>query len=358
MSHGVRLVLVVSVMGLLAGCGPTEVVSEIDSGAVVTSTDAGSDAGVIDAGQSDGGGGHDAGASVDAGASFDAGGADAGALEDAGSIVQRPADAGAHDAGGLVDAGVLDSGRLVDAGLLDAGAPDAGPPLRRVVVCLTGAVDQNSGSNADFSQLCDQLASQFTVVRSCSGATCFSSFATFPSTSAGTAVTNATFAALDTNQDQRVNEADGPTSLTIVGFSWGGVNGGDLASRLSSDSRIDQASLGLRLVLLDAYQAFVSGVSVASNVDDAWSFRHTVVPQGDCSSGAPLGPYRGVRLRCAAGRPCFDHDFSAAPTTLFGGLPGSAIGHCEVPRAASSYVFQLVQSGAITSAPPTIPVTP
>lgn len=328
--HVVRWWLLV---GLLAGCGGPEAAGEIDSGAVV-------DAGIPDAGLM----AHDAGA--------DAGSVDAGVISDAGLLV----DAGVVDL--PRDAGSPDAGVLLDAGPTDSGVPDAGLPLRRVVVCLTGAVDQTSGSNADFSQLCDQLAAQFTVVRSCSGATCFNSFATFPSTNAGAAVTNATFDALDTNQDQRVNAADGRTALTIVGFSWGGVNGGDLASRLSSDSRIDHASLELRLVLLDAYQPLVTGVQVAPNVDDAWSFRHTVVPQGDCSSGAPLGPYRGVRLRCAAGRSCFDHDFSSAPATLFGGLPGSTIGHCDVPRAAGSYVLQLVRSGAISAPPPSIPVTP
>jgi hypothetical protein len=236
---------------------------------------------------------------------------------------------------------------------------DAGVFPRQVVVCLTGAVDQTSGSNADFTTLCDQLGSLSSVVRSCSGATCYSSWATFPSTTVSAGMADATFAALDRNGDHLVNAADGPTTLTIVGFSWGGVNGGDLASRVSGDGRVDHTLLTLRLVMLDAYQTFVTGVTPAANVDEAWSFRHTVTPSGDCSSGAPLGPYRGVRVRCAAGRRCYDHDFSAAGSQLFGGQTGASVGHCDVPRAANAFVQQLVSTGVITSPlPPSIAVTP
>ncbi len=226
-------------------------------------------------------------AAFDAGVALDAGGGrDASVAFDAGTPVDAgsPFDAGAgpeRDAGAELDAGVVaDAG--ADAGntssSFDAGAPDAGPVARQVVVCLTGAVDQSSPSNAGFTQLCDQLGASVTLVRSCRGSACASSFATFPATSAGATVTDATFAALDLNQDQRVNAADGPTTLTILGFSWGGVNAGDLAERLSSDGRIAHAQLRMRLVILDAYQPFVSGVSPAANVDEAWSFRHTVTP--------------------------------------------------------------------------------
>jgi hypothetical protein len=303
--------------------------------------------------------------SIDAGGGVDAGPVDAGSGLDAGVDAGGLADAGvALDAGERLDAGDgADGGASVDAGT-DAGEPrplpgaDAGPPVRQVVVCLTGAVDQNSASNAGFTQLCDQLGMAATLVRSCAGSTCASSFATFPAQSAGAAVAAATFAALDRNGDRLVYVSDGPTTLTIVGFSWGGVNAGDLAEQVSADPRIVHAHLSLRLVILDAFQPFVPGVRVAANVDEAWSFRHTVTPATDCSRGAPLGPYRGVRLRCAAGRPCFDHDFSAAPNSTFGSLPGRYVGHCEVPQAAAPFVMQLVQQGTVTLPPPAVPVGP
>jgi len=110
-------------------------------------------------------------------------------------------------------------------------------------------------------------------------------------------------------------------------------------------------------VILDAYQPLVTGVSLVSNVDEAWSFRHTITPSSDCSRGAPLGPYRGARLRCAAGRACFDHDFSAAPNTVFGWQVGRDIGHCEVPQAAAPFVAQLVSGGIVTALPPSVPVS-
>ncbi len=347
-SHSVGSLVYLAVFSATS-CGVGEAVIEFtdDQPDTVAAFDAGV---ALDAGV-----GRDASVAFDAGPAFDAGTpVDAGSPFDAGAGPER--DAGAElDAGVVADAGA-DAGNTSSS--FDAGAPDAGPVARQVVVCLTGAVDQSSPSNAGFTQLCDQLGASVTLVRSCRGSACASSFATFPATSAGATVTDATFAALDLNQDQRVNAADGPTTLTILGFSWGGVNAGDLAERLSSDGRIAHAQLRMRLVILDAYQPFVSGVSPAANVDEAWSFRHTVTPSSDCSSGAPLGPYRGVRLRCAAGRACFDHDFSAAPNTTFGALPGRFVGHCEVPQAAAPFVTQLVRTGSVTAPPPLVAVTP
>jgi hypothetical protein len=281
-------------------------------------------------------------------------GLDGGALLDAGGLVP---DAGRPIAdGGAPDAGVRpDAGSPPDAGML----PDAGVPTRRLVLCLTGAVDESSASNAGFTALCNSLSMSASLVRACSGATCQSTWVTFPNTTVGTAVVNAAFDALDVNRDRLVTSADGPVTLTILGFSWGGVNGEDLAAQLSNDGRITHAALTLRLVVLDAYQPFVGGVTAAPNVDEAWSFRHTRTPPGDCSLTAPLGPYKGVRLRCAAGRRCFDYDFSAAGAQRFSGIAGNAVGHCDVPAAAGAFVTQLVTQGQVTlPLPPAVPVTP
>lgn len=284
-------------------------------------------------------------------AGFDAGSPDA-ALADAGSPDSGLLDGGPPDAGPF-DGGTFDAG-LPDAGHLDAGPPDAGV-ARKVTVCLTGAVDQSSGSNADFGALCDRLGPLGGgLVRSGT----HSSWATFPNANAD-AVKPAVMSALDANHDGMVNAADGPVVLNLIGFSWGGINAGHLATSLAGDSRITQSAVFMRLIILDAYQPLVSTVLAPTAADEAFSFRHTVASSGDCSKSAPLGPYLGARLRCPTSQRCFDYNFSAAPGSVFNGIAGSQVGHCDVPRAAEPYIVQLVTSGTIHSAlPPSVPVTP
>lgn len=341
--------LVFTCVAVLVGCGGGGP-GETTGGGGGSSMGGGTalDAGVADAGPIDAG-------AADAGAA-DAGAADAGAA-DAGAADAGAADAGAADAGPF-DAGNLDAG-LVDAGPADAGPADAGPALRPVTICLTGACSDlgaNCSSNQYFTDLCDELALRDAgVVRSSSGTTFATAFDTDAASVAGTL-----FLALDRNGDNQVNQLDGPIVLNILGFSWGGANVEDLANRVTTDSRIDQSGLRSRVVILDAFQPFNNGaVTMPVGLEEAWSFRHSVASSSDCSNGAPLGPYLGLRLACAAGQRCSDHDFSLAPTTFFNGLSGSSIGHCEVPFAARQYVLDLVTRGQTTTPlPPAVPVAP
>ena len=242
--------------------------------------------------------------------------------------------------------------------------PDAGDtfialgvPARQVVVCMTGAIDQNSGSNNGFSQLCDALRSVATVVPECVEGTCWSSFATFTSSEPIRKLSDATLQALDVTADGTVDAADGATTLTLVGFSWGGVTAADLSRALSSDKRIDHTFLTLRLIVLDAFQPSLPDVKAARAVDEAFSFRHSVAPRSDCSAFAPLGPYLGLRLRCAPGQRCFDFDFSAAPGERFSGRRGNDVGHCDVPDVAAGYVTSLVTTGKLVAPlPPSVAV--
>ena len=230
-----------------------------------------------------------------------------------------------------------------------------------MTICLTGACSDlgaNCGSNYDFTQLCDQLgALDAGLVRSTSGST----FATAVATDAQ-AVVAPLFAALDRNGDNAITDLDGPVDLNIVGFSWGGVNAGDLATRLANDPRIHQASLFERVIILDGYQPILSldpVISMPAAVDAAWSFRHSVAPSSDCSNLAPLGPYKGRRLGCPSTQACRDFDFSLAPAQVFNGLAGRDIGHCDVARAATPYVLELLMRGHLSSAlPPAVTVRP
>ncbi|MBL8938974.1 MAG: hypothetical protein JNM69_30715 [Archangium sp.] len=243
-------------------------------------------------------------------------------------------------------------------------APDAndvvttlGVPARQVVVCMTGAVDQHSGSNDGFTQLCDALRPLATVVPECIDGTCWSSFATFTATEPVRKISDATLQALDVNADSAIDSADGPTTLTLVGFSWGGVTAADVSRALSSDKRIDHTFLTLRLVVLDAFQPSLPDVKAARAVDEAFSFRHSVAPSSDCSSFAPLGPYLGLRLRCGPEQRCFDFDFSLAPDERFTGRRGRDVGHCDVPDVAARYVTSLVTTGQVVAPlPPPVAV--
>ncbi len=242
--------------------------------------------------------------------------------------------------------------------------PDAGDtflavgvPARQVVVCMTGAIDQSSGSNDGFSQLCDALQPLATVVPECVDGKCWSSFATFTSGEPIRKLSDATLQALDVTADGRIDSADGATTLTLLGFSWGGVTAADLSRALSNDQRIDHSFLTLRLIALDAFQPSLPDVKAARAVDEAFSFRHSVAPSSDCSPFAPLGPYLGLRLRCGAGQRCFDFDFSAAPAEQFSGLRGRDVGHCDVPEVAARYVKSLVTTGTLVAPlPPSVTV--
>lgn len=270
--------------------------------------------------------------------------------------------ASSSDSGASSDAGPLATDAGTDAGAHADGGPspdDAGQHMRQVTVCLTGAIKQSDSSNSGFSHLCDALeARDAGVLRDCSQGTCFSSFATFPKTNAD-AVYPAVFASLDSNRDGTVDALDGPVELNVLGFSWGGVNAAALSAKLASDARIHQhPQLRHRLIVFDAYQPLVSSVTAPATVEAAYSFRHSQVPAGDCSRSAPLGPYKGVRLRCAAQQSCFDFDFSLAANRSFSGILGSDVGHCDVPEASEEFALELLQFGRLSNPPPSVPVTP
>lgn len=233
------------------------------------------------------------------------------------------------------------------------------PARRPVTVCLTGAcsdLSANCGSNQGFTDICDALAAlDAGIVRSSSGTT----FATALSNNAST-VAGPLFTALDKNGDNKVDALDGLIDLNILGFSWGGKNSDDLANRVVTDTRIDRSVIHSRVIVMDGYQPFETKVAIPAGIDRAWSFRHSVAPATDCSNGAPLGPYLGLRLACASGQQCSDYDFSIAPSTqTFNGYHASNIGHCDVPYAAHDFVMSLVLTGQPGSnLPPSVPVTP
>jgi pimeloyl-ACP methyl ester carboxylesterase len=214
---------------------------------------------------------------------------------------------------------------------------------RRRSVCLTGA-----GGHRTFESFCE---STFVAGRidDCRNGPCHSTFSTFPIPNADS-VWKAVFDTLDTTRDGKLNAEDERVELDVIGYSWGGVNAVDLAARMAADERVAPPWRVTRLILLDAFQPGAS-LSIPDNVDRTFSFRHSVAPPNDCSSGALLGPYLGIAPTCAPSQACFDFDFSQSPEQRFGAQRGKSVGHCDVPRAALAAIKQLLRDEEPTAAP-------
>lgn len=232
-----------------------------------------------------------------------------------------------------------------------SGAALAANPLaRRRTVCLTGA-----GGHRTFESFCE---SPLVVGRidDCRNGPCHPTFSTFPIPNAES-VWKAVFEALDTTHDGQLNDQDEVVELDVIGYSWGGVNAVDLATRMAKDERVEAPWRVKRLILLDAFQPGAS-LSIPTNVDKTFSFRHSVAPANDCSKDALLGPYLGIALSCAASQTCFDFDFSLSQEQRFGKQLGKSVGHCDVPRAAMDAIEQLLRDEEPTKAPASIPIAP
>ena len=218
-------------------------------------------------------------------------------------------------------------------------------------LCLTGALDQNSPSNASFKRLCEDEDIPGLIL-DCGPFGCqstFDSFLQFPLLT----VYPALFETLDTNDDGWVNDGDEQCQLNLIGFSWGGVNALSIAHHLANDQRISQErSIVDKVVLLDAFQPFAEGrMVVPENVNAVLSRRHSEAPSNDCSNRAPMGPYLGFAPACAEQSMCEDFDYSEYPDTVYTGNSGRAswgdeIGHCRIPDVAHSDVIEFINDRA------------
>ena len=282
-------------------------------------------------------------------------------------------DGGAPDSG-VTDAGVIDaSDGGLDAGLdggIDAGPvkpPDAGPAFDldggcQVTMCLTGAPSRGS-SNTPFDVICDDPSIPG-VIQSCEGGSCFNTFNTF-GIDAKNSIYPKLFAVLDTNHDSAVNGQDTTCAVNLLGYSWGGVSAVQIATALSTDSRVDPARRQVyRLFVMDPFQRDllkIATVTVPTNVIRFVEYRHSVTPSGDCSAGAPFGPYKGIRPKCYAGSNCIDYDYSQTSTSQYpdssgGFYTSSQIGHCEVPRVAAVAVLADFKGLAAPVLPAQVPI--
>ncbi len=284
----------------------------------------------------------------------DAGGVDAGEQPDAGS-----SDLGVQDLGfdaGQADQGQQDAGPS-DAGAMDMGAPDAGGPSGcQVSVCMAGAFTREDAANPTFESICSMLPG---IVEDCSGGQCYFMYAF----SARDAALEGLISALDTNNDAQVDMLDDDCEVNLLGYSWGGVNTTLMAEAFLSDPRVAPSRAVIdRMVALDPFSPLAGDtVEIVAGVQRYWSYRHTSSPSNDCSSGAPLGPYRGLPPLCDSSAQCTDYDYSLTPGASFMGFggtySGAQIGHCTIVDASGPAIVHNLTTGTdFPGAPTSVPV--
>jgi len=218
------------------------------------------------------------------------------------------------------------------------------PTTCQVTLCLTGAINQKSGSNAAFHSICEyeELPG---LVEDCEVEGCYTSFDSFLDRPQRT-IYPEIFAALDTNGDEAVNDQDELCELNLITFSWGGPNAIRLAEMLAEDERISPTRRRVaRLLMIEPYRPDTT-LSLPENVDKARVWRQSASPDDDCSRYAPGGPYIGLPLVCPPDTDCEDIDLAMSAYSLQTTLdPVSFIeppelGHCEVPLVARDQVME------------------
>lgn len=213
----------------------------------------------------------------------------------------------------------------------------------QVSLCLTGAVSQRSESNEFFHNICEyeELPG---LLQDCERGGCYNTFDSFTDSTSRT-IYPVLFDALDTNGDERVDDADDSCQINLIGFSWGGITATDLATRLAEDERVSPSHNHIsRMLLLDPYRPWKT-LDIPQNVDKARVWRQSASPEYDCSSRAPGGPYTGLAPVCPEGSDCQDVDISSLATFPLGydpllDLTPQQVGHCDVPAVARDWLME------------------
>lgn len=219
-------------------------------------------------------------------------------------------------------------------------------PACDLTLCMAGAFTRTDGANPRLARICRAAPG---LVEDCGAAGCqpLFAFASIPSAQA------ALFKALDANADGTVDAADPARRVCLVGYSWGGVNAALLARQVLTDPRIAPARRQIaHLVLVDPFAPMTPHVEVPGGVQHAVNHRHTLAPPRDCSRNAPLGPYKGLMMRCPKGASCVDVDHSKRDPT---------VGHCSIMRTVAPAIRALISPPTPpAAAPPTAraPATP
>lgn len=212
----------------------------------------------------------------------------------------------------------------------------AAPPPCDLTLCMAGAFNRTDGANPRLMRICQQAKR---LVEDCTPRGCAPSFMFSAIEPAHAALV----AALDANTDGKVDAKDPAQRVCLVGYSWGGVNVNQVAKMFLTNPAVAPARRVIEhLILIDPFAPMTRTISVSSGVKHATNHRHSKSSPNDCSRNAPLGPYRGLPMTCAAGVTCADIDHSKT----------RVVGHCSIIRAIKDQV--LAQIGAVRPAKPTL----
>lgn len=210
----------------------------------------------------------------------------------------------------------------------------AAPAPCDLTLCMAGAFTRTDGANPRLARMCQQAKR---LVEDCTPRGCAPSFMFSAIESAHAAL----FSVLDQNGDGAVDAQDPKLRVCLVGYSWGGVNASLVAQRFVNDPKVAPARRAIaHLILIDPFAPMTKAVSVPKGVAHAVNHRHSKAPPWDCSRNAPLGPYKGLPMRCAAGVKCEDVDHSQT----------RQVGHCSIVTAIKDQVLPL-----LGRAPPVAP---
>jgi len=222
-------------------------------------------------------------------------------------------------------------------------------PTCQVTICLAGAFTREDGGNPRFENICKDLPG---ILTDCDGKRCYPMFSMNGTSYAHKRL----LAALDTNQDRKIDSRDQACTIALVGYSWGGINAIKLANLFLADSRVAPQRRKIDRVVVVAPYAPLVAVKVKQGIKSFWEYRHSQTPTRDCSQSGLMGPYLGRVPTCHKSVVCKDYDYSLAPETQFDRYLGREIGHCKILSAAKKAVTHNITTG--TDYPQAIPQVP
>lgn len=225
-----------------------------------------------------------------------------------------------------------------------------------VSLCLAGAFTLADGANPLVGLMCDQMPG---LVERCNEEGCDPMWPITTVVFEGDqselveSAYEALFEALDTTNDGVVNQEDEQCTVSVLGYSWGGINASMISQVLAEDPRIEvDGPIIDRMVTIDAFHpGFLEGYTIAPTVDRFWNYRHTEANYGfDCSEFSIAGPYLGLTPLCSGNTRCVDYDYSVDQEATYSNhvgasLTGAQAGHCTVVSMAYDNVLTNLLTG-------------
>lgn len=196
-------------------------------------------------------------------------------------------------------------------------------------LCIAGPGELADEPNVDLGELCRRAPG---VLRRCEGERCRSVW----SLDEWQQGLDALIDSLDRNDDGRVDQDDRSCRINVAAWSRGAaIAAAQLPESLRADRRVhSQRAFVDHLVAIVPWAPEQPQIDVASNVREAWIYRHSKTPADDCSKAFEGGPWLSPPPICGPDTTCFDYDYSLEPKLAFvgrrGARSGDEIGHCNI----------------------------